>query len=159
MGRREGRLAGHQVTALELAEVIAGHDGYWTMYPVESGRLHWKVTCSGCESVIGEGRTPSPGLIAFADIHRAHVAAVVLAHLEADGWAKAASEAPEIRYAELVDGTTELDEVVARNAYVHLEAMSDNAWWLGIEAGGQMVHVNLWTKRAKITGRAEVDDL
>ena len=66
------------------------------------------------------------------------------------------TETPEIRYATLNDGTVELDEVVARNANVHLEVMADNAWWLSIESGGQVVHVNFGTKRAKITGFAEV---
>ena len=67
------------------------------------------------------------------------------------------AKAPEIRYATLTNGETELDEVVATNAYVHLEAMDTNHWWLLVESGGQSVHVNFYTKRAKITGHAETD--
>ena len=87
--------------------------------------------------------------------HASHAAAAVLAHLTAEGWAQGEAAPPEIRYTTLTDGKTELDEVVARNASVHLEAMADNAWWLSVESGGQMVHVNFGTKRAKITGTAE----
>lgn len=68
-----------------------------------------------------------------------------------------AAEAPEVRY---VDTTTEkgvLDEVVARDAYVHLEAMADNHWWLLVISGGKSVHVNFYTKRAKISGHAECE--
>jgi hypothetical protein len=56
------------------------------------------------------------------------------------GEAKEAT-APEVRYVDLTSGENVLDEVVAFNA-----------------SGGQSVHVNLHTKRAKITGRAEVED-
>ena len=66
--------------------------------------------------------------------------------------------APEVRYVDLTTGEKDvLDEVVARNAYVHLEAMDDNHWWMIITSGGQSVHVNLYTKRAKITAHAEVE--
>jgi hypothetical protein len=51
----------------------------------------------------------------------------------------------------------ELDEVIAQNASVHLEAMADNHWWMLIQAGGKDVHVNLSTKRAKISAFAEED--
>ena len=63
--------------------------------------------------------------------------------------------APEVRHVTLENGDAELDEVVARNATVHLEAMADNHWWLLVESGGQSVHVNFYTKRAKIRGHAE----
>jgi hypothetical protein len=67
--------------------------------------------------------------------------------------------APEVRYVDLTTGEKHvLDEVVAKNASVHLEAMDDNHWWLGITAGGTTVHVNLYTKRAKIIAHAEVED-
>jgi hypothetical protein len=36
--------------------------------------------------------------------------------------------------------------------------MDTNAWWLGITLpDGQSIHVNLWTKRAAMTGSARVD--
>ena len=53
---------------------------------------------------------------------------------------------PEVRLN--ADGT--LDEVVAFGAYVHLEQMSAGDWWLGIESGGHLIHVNLGTKRGAI---------
>ncbi|MBT2594748.1 hypothetical protein [Arthrobacter sp. ISL-72] len=73
-----------------------------------------------------------------------------------EGTGVTSAEPPEVRY---VDTDTEkevLDEVVARNASVHLEAMDDNHWWMSITSGGEMIHVNLYTKRAKITAHAEV---
>ena len=68
------------------------------------------------------------------------------------------AEPPIVRHVDLTTGETdELDEVVARNAYVHLEAMADNHWWLLVTAGGKSVHVNFYTKRAKISGHAEIE--
>lgn len=66
--------------------------------------------------------------------------------------------APEVRHATLINGETELDEVIATNATVHLEAMDTNHWWLLVESGGKSVHVNFYTKRAKISGHAEIED-
>jgi hypothetical protein len=43
---------------------------------------------------------------------------------------------------ELADGRPALDEIVAHNAFVHLEQMSHHGWWMGIEAGGK--HFHLW---------------
>jgi hypothetical protein len=69
-----------------------------------------------------------------------------------------AAAAPEIRYVDLTTGEKNvLDEVVAFNATVHLEAMDSNHWWMAITSGGETVHVNLYTKRAKIIAHAEVD--
>ncbi|XAZ30648.1 hypothetical protein AAHB34_16005 [Paenarthrobacter ureafaciens] len=62
---------------------------------------------------------------------------------------------PIVRNAELIDGATVLDEVVAFEATVHLECMADNHWWLLVESGGVRVDVNLGTKRAKINAIAE----
>ena len=60
---------------------------------------------------------------------------------------------PEVRLNE--DGT--LDEIVANGAYVHLEQMDDGCWWMAVESGGHLIHVNLFTKRgAKIL--ANVND-
>ena len=69
------------------------------------------------------------------------------------------SEPPTVRHVDLITGETGvLDEVIARNADVHLEAMADNHWWLLVTAGGKSVHVNFGTKRAKISGHAEIED-
>jgi hypothetical protein len=71
----------------------------------------------------------------------------------------APDRAPIVRHTDLTTGEKDvLDEVVAHNAYVHLEVMADNHWWMIITAGGTSVHVNLYTRRAKITGTAELDD-
>lgn len=129
----------------KLAQVLAEHQSF--THAVE--RNVWVTRCECYEEL------PTPGIEYAYDALAAHQAAVVLAHLTAEGWAQGEAAPPEIRYATLTDGKTELDEVVARNAYVHLEAMADNAWWLSVESGGQMVHVNFGTKRAKITGIAE----
>jgi len=40
------------------------------------------------------------------------------------------------------DGKPALDEVVASSASVHLEQMSHDQWWMGIQAGGKDFH--LW---------------
>ena len=50
-----------------------------------------------------------------------------------------------------------LDEVVASNAKsVHLEQMDTGHWWLGVEVGGELIHVNLYTRRnAEICARVE----
>ena len=48
-----------------------------------------------------------------------------------------------------------LDEIVAHNAWVHLEQMGGNYWWMRIEVEGRAVVVNFTTDRAVITGRCE----
>jgi hypothetical protein len=44
---------------------------------------------------------------------------------------------------ELPDGRPALDEIVARGAYLHLEQMTHDHSWMGIEAGGKYVHLNV----------------
>ncbi len=60
---------------------------------------------------------------------------------------------PEVRRND--DGS--LDEVVAHNAFVHLEQMDDDQWWLGVTVGLSTVHVNLSSKK-RIRAIVEVDD-
>ena len=43
---------------------------------------------------------------------------------------------------ELPDGRPALDEIVADGATVHLEQMSHDHWWMGLEAGGKYLHLN-----------------
>lgn len=54
-----------------------------------------------------------------------------------------------------------LDEVVAKeSAFVHLEQMDDNAWWLRIDLkDGRAIVVNFWNTRSRtpIHARAEWD--
>lgn len=56
------------------------------------------------------------------------------------------------------DGT--LDEVVASNAkFVHLEQMSPNQWWLGLDTGGNQ-RITIWFTargRAKVEAFAELE--
>jgi len=44
---------------------------------------------------------------------------------------------------ELPDGRAALDEIVARGAYLHLEQMTHEHWWMGISAGGKYFHLNV----------------
>lgn len=53
---------------------------------------------------------------------------------------------PEVRLND--DGT--LDEVCGSGTF-HLEQMSGTHWWLGVQTGEQFVHINLTTKRGKIS--------
>jgi len=51
-----------------------------------------------------------------------------------------------------------LDEIVAKNANVHLEQMSNNSWILLIDTGKKHIQVSLYTKgRAAIHAFAEED--
>ncbi len=134
------------MTAKTMAEVLAEHSN-----------LEWSFEYGGfiCAECGWQETYALPyEQDAEAGARDAHQAAA----LSAAGFGVVAdAKAPEVRYATLTSGETELDEVVARNASVHLEAMDDNHWWLLVESGGETVHVNFYTKRAKISGHAEVD--
>lgn len=55
-------------------------------------------------------------------------------------------------------GPDAIDEIVATGVNVHLERMSDGAYWLSIERDGQRQTVTLATRRgALIVARTEVD--
>lgn len=47
-----------------------------------------------------------------------------------------------------------LDEVVCDGAYVHLEQMDYNHWWMAVEWQGKLFHINL-TAKGKINARCE----
>ncbi|HLS02457.1 MAG TPA: hypothetical protein VK054_10845 [Beutenbergiaceae bacterium] len=49
----------------------------------------------------------------------------------------------EIRYAELANGKTELDEVIIHGGTVHIEKMNTAQWWIGIDVDGRSWHLNL----------------
>lgn len=52
-----------------------------------------------------------------------------------------------------LDNVGELDELFASNVSVHLERMSGNAWWMGIDLpNGNRIHLRFGcvTKRAKL---------
>jgi len=62
-------------------------------------------------------------------------------------------ENPIIRYADTPTGP-EFDEFIAHNARIHLEAMGDAQWWIGIEVGGRMWHINIGAKSPQAKGYA-----
>jgi len=51
---------------------------------------------------------------------------------------------------ELPDGRPALDEIVARGAFVHLEQMAHDHWWLGLEAGGRHFHLNFGVQGGRL---------
>jgi hypothetical protein len=56
---------------------------------------------------------------------------------------KSDSSSVEIRFqGRLEDGRPALDEIVATCAAIHLEQMSRDQWWMGIEAGGRCFQLN-----------------
>jgi hypothetical protein len=56
---------------------------------------------------------------------------------------KTDSSSVEIRFqGRLEGGRPALDEVVATGAAIHMEQMSHDQWWMGIEAGGRYFHLN-----------------
>lgn len=53
---------------------------------------------------------------------------------------------------------TFLDEFVAQGVDVHLEAMSDSTWWIGVRyPDGRMWHINIGVEDGKPYGFAEED--
>ena len=57
-------------------------------------------------------------------------------------WEKDGSSVEIRTQGELADGRPALDEIVASGASVHLEQMSHDHWWMGLEAGGEYFHLN-----------------
>lgn len=51
---------------------------------------------------------------------------------------------------ELPDGRPALDEIVADDAAVHLEKMSHDHWWMGLEAGGKYFHLNFGVQEGRL---------
>jgi hypothetical protein len=51
----------------------------------------------------------------------------------------------------LSDGRPALDEIVAESAAIHLEQMSHDAWWMGINAGGKHFHLNFGIQDGRLT--------
>lgn len=59
----------------------------------------------------------------------------------------------EVRHATLADGRLEFDEVVARDACVHLEKMNESCFCLIVETRRELACFNIFTKN----GRAHID--
>jgi hypothetical protein len=83
--------------------------------------------------------------LAAAGPPRESSGAHVHGELARDGW--------EVRYQADGRGVLELDEVVARAATVHLEQMSEEHWWLGIELpDGTAIHVSFARMGKRVAG-------
>jgi hypothetical protein len=66
----------------------------------------------------------------------------------------------EVRYQTLDDGTEELDEIVATNATIHIEMMSESSCWASISTDNYKHDIHLWwsagkNHRAVLNFRAE----
>ena len=51
---------------------------------------------------------------------------------------------------QLADGRPALDEIVARGAFLHLEQMAHDHWWMGLEAGGKHFHLNFGVQDGRL---------
>lgn len=69
-----------------------------------------------------------------------------------------ARESYELRYQPNRRGELTLDEVVARDATVHLEQMDDDSWWLGVDLlDGQRLMISLARRKRKVHATVEVE--
>jgi len=57
-------------------------------------------------------------------------------------WEKDGSSLEIRTQGQLPDGRPALDEIVACGAFVHLEQMAHDHWWMGLEAGGKHFHLS-----------------
>jgi hypothetical protein len=65
-------------------------------------------------------------------------------------WEKNGSSLEIRTQGELAGGRPALDEVLAQGASIHLEQMSHDQWWMGIEAGGKYFHLNFSLNDGKL---------
>jgi hypothetical protein len=65
-------------------------------------------------------------------------------------WNKNGSSLEIRTQGELADGRPALDEIVADVASIHLEQMSHDHWWMGIDAGGKYFHLNFTVRDGKL---------
>jgi hypothetical protein len=102
--------------------------------------------------------------------HAAHQAEQVRAVLgevtvEADPYEHLRERSPElgtepiIRYADLIDGTTVLDEVIATNASIHLEKMNQAQWWMALHIGEREWHINLGAQNPRAKDYAFIEEM
>ena len=64
---------------------------------------------------------------------------------------------PVIRYSTLIDGTEELDEVIAVGT-MHLEKMNAGQWWIGLNVGDRMWHINLGAGNPRVKDYASIEE-
>ena len=67
-------------------------------------------------------------------------------------WEKDGSSVEIRTQGELPDRSPALDEVVASGATVHLEQMSHDHWWMGIESGWEILPSELRNPRRALVG-------
>ena len=65
-------------------------------------------------------------------------------------WEKDGSSLEIRTQAQLPDGRPALDEIVAGGAFVHLEQMAHDHWWMGLEAGGKHFHLNFGVQGGRL---------
>ena len=65
-------------------------------------------------------------------------------------WEKNGSSLEIRTQGELADGRPALDEVLAQGASIHLEQMSHDQWWMGIEAGEKYFHLSFSLNNGKL---------
>ena len=65
-------------------------------------------------------------------------------------WEKDGSSLEIRTQGQLPDGRPALDEIVASCAFVHLEQMAHDHWWMGLEAGGKYFHLNFGVQDGRL---------
>jgi hypothetical protein len=65
-------------------------------------------------------------------------------------WQKGESSLEIRTQGELADGRPALDEVLAQGAFIHLEQMDHDRWWMGIEAGGKYFHLGFKMRKGRL---------
>jgi hypothetical protein len=65
-------------------------------------------------------------------------------------WEKDGSSLEIRTQGQLPDGRPALDEIVAAGAFVHLEQMAHDHWWMGLEAGGKYFHLNFGVQGGRL---------
>ena len=65
-------------------------------------------------------------------------------------WEKDGSSLEIRTQGRLADGKPALDEIVAGGAVVHLEQMTHDHWWMGLEAGGMHFHLNFGVQNGRL---------
>lgn len=65
---------------------------------------------------------------------------------------------PTIRYAKIA-GEEVFDEFIAHNATIHLEAMGNASWWIGVEIDGRMWHINIGAHNDRVKSYAVCEEI
>jgi hypothetical protein len=65
-------------------------------------------------------------------------------------WEKDGSSLEIRTQGQLPDGRPALDEILARGAFVHLEQLAHDHWWMGLETGGKYFHLNFGVQGGRL---------